>query len=64
MSYSGEKYNEINYRKTQSQLQFQSTLKLEEQAYSNEILCRMLSTAECYFYRVVNKSPEEEIFGY
>ena len=64
MSYTGEKYNEINYRKTQSQLQFQSTLKLEEQAYSNEILCRMLSTAECYFYRVINKSPEREIFGY
>lgn len=64
MSYTGEKYNEINYRKTQSQLQFQSTLKLEEQAYSNEILCRMLSTAECYFYRVINKSLEREIFGY
>lgn len=63
MSFSEGKYYETMNRNKMN-IQLQSTLKLEEQAYSNEILCRMLSTAECYFYRVLNKTPEEEIFGY
>ena len=44
--------------------QMQDTLKLEEQAFSNDILCRMLSAAECYHNRLLDLHNQPEIFGY
>ncbi len=59
-------YQNNNYynRNDLYQNQIQDTLKLEEQAFSNEILCRMLSAAECYFNRITGKKNAEEIFSY
>ncbi len=45
-------------------VQIQDTIKIEEQAYSNEILCRLLSTAECYYNRLMNIKNVKELFGY
>ena len=45
-------------------VQIQDTIKIEEQAYSNEILCRLLSTAECYYNRLMNIKNSKELFGY
>ena len=59
--------NLLNYNQSlnhKNQVQMQDTLKLEEQAYSNEILCRMLSAAECYYNRLMHIENEREIFGY
>ena len=59
-------YQNNNYynRNDLYQNQIQDTLKLEEQAFSNEILCRMLSAAECYFNRIMGKKNAKEIFSY
>ena len=60
----GNQRNYSEYGKTKINAQIQDTIKIEEQAYSNEILCRMLSTAECYYNRLMNIKNVKELFGY
>ena len=62
--YPQNERNEQEYGKTKYHIQMQDTLKLEEQAFSNDILCRMLSAAECYHNRLLGLHNQQEIFGY
>ena len=62
--YPQNERNDQEYGKTKYHIQMQDTLKLEEQAFSNDILCRMLSAAECYHNRLLDLHNQQEIFGY
>ena len=62
--YPQNERNAQEYGKTKYHIQMQDTLKLEEQAFSNDILCRMLSAAECYHNRLLDLHNQQEIFGY
>ena len=52
----------------QIQIQKQDITQAQNQAFSNEILCRLLSSAECYHHRnFENKNKKKkmgEIFSY
>ena len=52
------------YGQSKIKMQMQDTLKMEEQTYSNDILCRMLSAAECYYNRLLGLNNQKELFGY